>query len=533
MEDIHPLSAPSTTDSSPRSSSRWRAAFKVTAIFVLILSCGAIGVALSLLGGFYGTPAWLSIPKLFGAANTIRDPRKAFPGQDRITVLCLGLDRNYLISKDPKLNGMPYTKGSRSDVMMVASLDLAHQTVSILSVPRDTRVRLPGKRYFSKINQAHADGGIPYTRQAVEEFLGIKLDHHVVIKQEAIQGAVSALGGLRLQVEKDMKYDDNWGGLHIDLKEGEHTLNGEQVVGYMRFRKDQEGDFGRMRRQQQVIQTLSERVKSPAVLMKAHGLIGALRKYIQTDLTPDQQLALATLFHKVQTGNIVTASLPVAETATIREVSYVIPDDWKKEAAVDWLLRGNHEAMNRLIRVEVRDASGDRELFRQTYDCLRHYGFDVTRGRTVREPAPVTRAVQHGTLRGAGRRVLEVLGLGGNVERSQESGPDVTLYVGQDLQDSPILAYSDSWPEIPERPRPTRVARRSRRSRDRVPVRVRRAAEEPDTEDAAEPADPSGAATGEPAQEPPDGDQSAPTAPTPPTDVPGDTETPTPPTQPE
>src|SRR5205085_30027 len=109
----------------------------------------------------------------------LMNPRQAFPGQDKITVLCLGLDRNIYHGKSHKdpLNGQPYTKGSRSDVMMVATLDLAKGTVSILSVPRDTRVQLPGKHHWSKINQAHADGGIPYTRQTVEEFLNTKLDH--------------------------------------------------------------------------------------------------------------------------------------------------------------------------------------------------------------------------------------------------------------------------------------------------------------------------------------------------------------------
>jgi LCP family protein required for cell wall assembly len=421
-----------------------------------------------------------AIARLGESLLVIRDPRAYFPGQDRLTILCLGLDRNIVKSRDPKINGMPSTKDARSDVIMVASLDLVNKSVSVLSIPRDTRVELPGKG-FHKINQAQADGGTPYTIQAIQEFLGITIDHHVVIKQEAIQQVVDALGGLQLDVEKDMDYDDNWGQLHVHLKAGEQRLRGEDVVGYMRFRADREGDFGRIRRQQQVIQALSGQVKSPSVLTKAPGLIDAIRKYIKTDLTPQQQLALAHLFYKVKTENIVTASLPIADTPTIRGISFVEADEYKKEAVVDWIVRGDRAAMNRLIRVALKNASGDRELFEKVYNCLRHFGFEVYRAGRVRgEPEPITRAVQHTNLRGSARRVLEVLGLRGNVEKDEDGSPDVTLYVGKDLGDNPVVRLTEMWPEPPERsvrmvsrdePTP-RSRRRERRSRGDVDVKT-------------------------------------------------------------
>lgn len=295
-----------------------------------------------------------------------------------------------------------------------------------------------------------------------------------------------------------MHYDDNWGQLHIHLEPGEQRLKGDQVVGYMRFRHDNEGDFGRIRRQQQVIQTLSQRVKDPRVVMKASGLIDAIRQYIQTDLSPSQQLALAHLFHKIEPANVQTAALPSAQTETIDGISYVIPDEYKKEAVVEWLVNGNPEAMNRLITVRLKNASGSRELYNQVSECLRRYGFDVVRaGRVSGEPIPATRAVQHTSLRGAARRVLETLGLGGNVEKEEGPSADVTLYVGKDLETNPVVAASDSWPEAPERPAQTstRGDRRSRRSRQSALVRVRAyqetEAEEQPAEAPAEPAEPS------------------------------------------
>lgn len=469
--------ASSTATAAGPTPSSWRLALKITAaILFIVLSIGA-GVALALVGKFNGATNPIEfIKSTTGMATAIVEPRAFFPGQDRITILCLGLDRNIVRSKNPKINGMPTWKDARSDVMMIASLDLANKTVSILSVPRDTRVRLPGRRSYSKINEAHSRGGIPYTRETVEEFLGIEIDHHVVIKQEAIEAVVDALGGLQIDVEKDMDYDDNWGQLHIHLKEGPQRLNGEQVVGYMRFRHDAEGDFGRIRRQQQVIQALADQVKDPSVVLKAPGLIDAIKKFIKTDLVPQQQIALAHLFHKVQPANVQTAQLPVADTEMIDGISYVIPDDDKKETVVDWIVRGNQEAWNRLIRVELRNASGDPEVYQRVYRYLRHCGFEAWRGGRASEEADATRAIQRTSVKGSARRVLETLGVGGSVEREKGYGADVVLYVGKDLAESSILAVAENLPDVPDyRParRRRRSERRARRDYEPVPVSIR------------------------------------------------------------
>jgi len=511
---------------------RWRKVLKGLGITLLLLFCVAGGAGAYLNAKAMGPVR--GVGDIFaGIGKSVdiwREPRKYFPGQDQITVLCLGLDRNIFRSRDPKLNGMPYTKGSRSDVMMVARLDLANRTASIISIPRDTRVQLPGKRSFAKINQAHADGGIPYTRKAVEEFLGITIDHHIVIRQEAIEKVVEALGGVRLKVDKDMDYDDNWGQLHVHLKEGEQVLDGANLVGYMRFRHDAEGDLGRIRRQQQVIQVLSEQVKSPSVLLKASGLIDVVDRYIDTDFTKQQRLALAHLFHKIDSANIQTVSLPIAGTDTIDGISYVIPDDFGKEAAVDWIVNNNPSAMNRLIKVELRNASGDRALYDKVYDCLRHYGFSVVRGgRESGDPQPTTRAVQLTNMRGAARRVLAELGIQADVTKEEGDawGADVALYVGTDMETNSIVSSPDYWPEIPVRPARRRLTSSRRRSRsDEGTVRVRTV--EPDTasEEPAEEGSPSPEAGDQPLDVPGSPDPAEAPARSP--ETPGDSSAPSP-----
>jgi LCP family protein required for cell wall assembly len=446
-------------------------------------ACGAVGGGIAVLGKFQHTGIVETMSNLPAQIGILTNPRQFFPGQDRITILCLGLDRNIVKSRDVLVNGQPTTKGARSDVIMVASLDLANQQVSVLSIPRDTLVDLPGRHAKFKINQAQADGGIKASQRTVEQFLGIHLDHHIIIKQEAIEKVVDAIGGLDLKVEKDMDYDDHWGQLFVHLKEGQQHLDGKQVVGYMRFRHDAEGDFGRIRRQQQVIQTLSAQLKSPKILAKAASLIDAIHQYVQTDLTSDQQLALANLFHGMQQDKVVTAQLPIAGNDIVRGADVLIPDESKKDAMVDWIVRGDPKAQNRLIRVELRNASGDPDVYQQVYRLLRSEGFQVARAGRERGTAPTSRVVQHTNLRGAGRRVLETLGLSGTVDKDERLGNDVTLYVGKDLQGSSSLANAEMLPEPEEHPQrrepapvtvlASRHRTRSRHSRDEEPVRVR------------------------------------------------------------
>jgi LCP family protein required for cell wall assembly len=421
--------------------SRLKRALLATGLALFTLGAMGFGVALYFTHRFTGkrhlNPIQTTVDMVH-LVNVSFNPEQTFPGRHRINILCLGLDRNW--TRDDQ----PYTKNSRSDTMMVASLDLDRRSASVLSIPRDTRVPLPGAG-LSKINDAHARGGIPYTVQTVEDFLGVKIDYHVVIKQEAIQGTIDRLGGLGVKVEKQMDYDDNWGHLHIHLKPGAQVLSGEQVVGYMRYRHDRDGDFGRIRRQQQVVQVLADQLKNPTVLFRMPELFDVLNEHVKTNLRRDQILALGRMFYHVRPEDLVTASLS-GNAVTRDDLAYVEPDEKKKELLVDWLINGNEQAANALISVEVLNRSGSARLGRQTLFWLKEAGFHVWYGRTRvargDSALPVSEAIERGTLARSGRRVLSSLGLQGKVRKEvvQRRGADVTLVLGKDAARSPTLA---------------------------------------------------------------------------------------------
>jgi LCP family protein required for cell wall assembly len=393
--------------------------------------------ALGLVGGVYYVGHRFSGRSQFAPALQTREmfqvavsPEALFPGVERLNILCLGLDRNWT------RKGMPYTKKVRSDTMIVLSLDLRERTVSALSIPRDSRVSIPGSG-VRKINDAHQIGGVDLAIDTVREFLEIPIDYYVVVRIGAVERIVDALGGVDIDVEKDMKYDDNWGQLHIDLKKGEQRLTGKEIEGYMRFRHDGEGDFGRMRRQQQVLRAITQQVKSPAILLHLDRWIELLNENVDSNLTRTEMLALARMFYDVHMEQIETESLP-ARGVMIDEVSYLVVDEDRKKDLVDWLLRGDENARRRLTNVAVLNGCRSRRMTAAVTEQLRAMDYRARYvGGADRSDYAVTRILDHGHRAGAGRQLQEALQAGQVEWVKKEGGPDVTVIVGRDLSEVP------------------------------------------------------------------------------------------------
>ena len=213
----------------------------------------------------------------------------------------------------------------RSDTLMV--LNLSKNGASLLTIPRDTLVYID-KYGFQKINAAYAYGGAKLTRKTVEEFLGIDVDYHVTINKSRFAEVIDALGGVDIYVERDMHYEDEWdddGGLYIDLKQGFQHLDGDTAIQFVRFRDD-EGDVGRVRRQQAFMKACADKLSEPSMIIKFPELLGVAVKAIDTDLPSSQLLAAAgSLKSAESSGNIKTGVVP-GWLQYINDVSYLIPN---------------------------------------------------------------------------------------------------------------------------------------------------------------------------------------------------------------
>ena len=213
----------------------------------------------------------------------------------------------------------------RSDTLMVLSLD--EDSASLLTIPRDTRVYVE-RHGYAKINEAYTYGGTKLTRETVEDFLGIEVDHYVMINKSRFAEVIDAMGGVDIYVERDMHYEDPWddnGGLFIDIKQGHRHLDGQTAIEFVRYR-DAEGDVGRVRRQQAFMRACADKLCDPSMLVKIPELLSVAVKAFDTDLSSREMLqAAGSLKSAESAGNVKTGVVP-GWLQYIDGVSYLIPD---------------------------------------------------------------------------------------------------------------------------------------------------------------------------------------------------------------
>ncbi len=211
-----------------------------------------------------------------------------------------------------------------SDTIILAHLDLDRHTATLVSIPRDAWVDVP-KHGSMKVNSVIGVGGAKLAARVVSAMTGAAIDATLVVSPEGAKQLVDAMGGVNVDVEKDMDYDDNYGNLHIHLKKGEQFLSGGQVLGYMRFRHDEEGDFGRMRRQQQVVRVIAHEMAQPSQWTKLPHLIALARTDVRTQLTDKQLEALVETYRSVGADDLRTLTLP-ARFGWVGDASVVFVD---------------------------------------------------------------------------------------------------------------------------------------------------------------------------------------------------------------
>ncbi len=233
--------------------------------------------------------------------------------KDKSTIMIMGVDE-----RDDDVG--------RSDTLMVASIDPKKNQASLLSVPRDTRVKIKGHG-FDKINAAYAYGKERLTQDTVENLLGVTVDHYIIINTKSFAKIIDALGGIDIDVPKRMYYEDPWdddGGLIIDFRPGMQHMDGAKAITYVRYR-DEEGDLGRIRRQQDFIKACLDKMVSPSIIPKLPTIIREVMDSIQTDLSFRQLLEFAGTLKESKQNGLKTDMVP-GRPLYIDGISYWIPD---------------------------------------------------------------------------------------------------------------------------------------------------------------------------------------------------------------
>ncbi len=353
--------------------------------------------------------------------------RRVFGAQERMNILVLGLDYNH------DEQGIIYTKGSRSDTMMVVSLSKQAEFLNVVSIPRDTVVYIGDGYGYEKINSAYSYGGAEQAVATASDFLGIPIHHYITVRAYSAIEIIDALGGLPIDVEKNMNYDDNWGNLHIHLKKGPQVLNGYDAVGYARFRMDEEGDRGRIRRQQQVIRALGGKLKEPALLSRLTQLARIVKENIDTDLKVLDMIDLANLYSSFDFSKMRSAQIVGDDAMDRYGVSYIEPYGPESERTVRRLLQSLDWLSKEDLRIRIVFRRAHPGIAYDLSDRFYRAGF---RGCSVEEAAyddprfgPKTKLVWHSNIPRLKSVITSIIERGEPANYKQIEGRDDDLVI--------------------------------------------------------------------------------------------------------
>lgn len=203
----------------------------------------------------------------------------------------------------------------RPDTLMLALVDPQLLKVSLISIPRDSYVSIPGYKHKDKINSAYPKGGTELTIKTVEEWFDTEIYGYVAINFEGFIQLVDLLGGIEVEVDRSIRYDDPTDGTHIRLEKGLQVLDGQNALNFVRARLDNRGpryytsDYLRMERQQRVLKTLGQKILSFRSLPKIFDMLEVIGNNVTTSLTPNELDELIRTFYRFELNNLSTTSV--------------------------------------------------------------------------------------------------------------------------------------------------------------------------------------------------------------------------------
>ncbi len=175
---------------------------------------------------------------------------------------------------------------SRTDTMMLVSWNKENNDVKVISFMRDIYADIPGYKSY-KLNTAYYLDGVQLVKDTISGMFDVPIHHYALIDFNSFETLVDivAPNGVPINVEKDMSEK-----IGVTLTKGQQNLTGKELLGYARFRSDEEGDFGRVNRQQIVMEALQNEILSIGNLANIPEFIGATEGYIETDLTKKDKI---------------------------------------------------------------------------------------------------------------------------------------------------------------------------------------------------------------------------------------------------
>lgn len=336
-----------------------------------------------------------------------------------------------------------------ADVMLLIKFDPEKKKLVMLSIPRDTRIEIEGHG-LKKINSANVFGGPALSAKTVNNLLnGVGIDRYMRINVLGVGKLIDALGGVTVYVPKDMKYQDDSQHLYINLKKGKQHLNGDQALQLLRFRHDENGDIGRIQRQQMVVRALIDQSLNPATLTQLPNVLNVVKEHIDTNLTVEELLTLAGFGVRTNRSNMQMLMLP-GRFSQKREfnTSYWLPEKERINSMLSQHFEVQTDSTPQIVnpaslRVAIQDSTGsDKANLQPLIKALEKSGYTkVYIAKSWGEPLEVTHIVAQQGDGGSAESIRNTLGIGEvRVESTGNLGSDVSIQVGKDwLQRRQIL----------------------------------------------------------------------------------------------
>ncbi|MEH6992702.1 LCP family protein [Neobacillus drentensis] len=252
---------------------------------------------------------------------TQKREEKVDPIMDNVSLLLIGVDDS---------ETRKFGTGTRSDALMVVTFNKDENSVKMLSIPRDSYVKIPGKKNKTRINAAHAIGGTDLAIETVQEVLDIPIDYYVKMNFNAFIDVVDALDGVEVEVPYLITEQDSKDLADaITLQPGLQTLNGEETLALARTRH-QDSDIYRGLRQQEILKAIIKKGTSINSLTKLSDIISAVGSNMETNLTFNNMKSFVNYVINDKSINFETLALEGSDS-TINEAYYYQLDEQSLE----------------------------------------------------------------------------------------------------------------------------------------------------------------------------------------------------------
>jgi LCP family protein required for cell wall assembly len=379
------------------------------------------------------------------ASNSLQVPKLTRP----VNILVLGMkvlttDVNDL---PPEARNLGYhalvnSFDGLSDTMLLVRFNPHTDQLIVLSLPRDTRTMVQGQ--MTKLNEANHYGGPALAARSVSDLLGgVEIDRYVRINVQGVEKLIDALGGVTVNVPKDLQYQDDSQHLYINLKAGEQQLDGDKALQFLRFRYDDYGDIGRIQRQQMLMRALVEQALSPKTVARLPKVLSVVQSHVDTNLSVEELLALAGYAANTDAYNTQMLMLPGDFSSSSEfELSYWLPNLGEIDTLVsEYFGYGTRQvaasADPQSLRIAIQDSTGNAIAVDNLVQTLYDSGYyNVYIEQPWNSELPFTRVVaQNGDLASA-ETLQRFLGVGDvRVESTGVLDSDITIQIGRDWLD--------------------------------------------------------------------------------------------------